>query len=570
MSRKKTKKTPLILMVDDMPRNLQILGEFLGKQNYRISIASSGSQAFEMIKEEEPDLVLLDIMMPEMSGFEVCKILNTDYPDIPVIFLTAKTEPEDFINGFQIGAKDYITKPFNKEELLARVKAHLNIKKLTDQLKEKDAILEQRNFQLETVFDLMIHDTKNIFGNLDFLLTNREQHDFEFLKPFLRENITELQSTIIEASDYINSNKKIISLTNLFSTMKINNSRTLLVNHKRISIKYNWPGNYYINASLIIKNAIINVIENALKYSDNLIEISIYLENYFVCIEISDHGKGIKDEEKNKVFEKYFRSTEHKDIKGNGLGLYICKNIIDSENGIISVSDNKDGGAVFTIRIPHIKLEDDKDQITALSEKFAIDSKILTQRADNINTMITIEKPENTEIDSTILNAITINSLRDKLLSEQQKNERKEITNKLLNLKTLNDKGKRVIICDDSVYVHYYMGLFMTELGFKIVEFASNGEEAVTLYKKFKPDIITLDNTMPVMSGLEASKHIVEFNKDVKILFLSAVGDKADFVEQIENTLEKKNYKIITKPVKIEAIIDALSQLGFNTNDNEL
>jgi len=141
--KKETK--PLILMVDDLPKNLQVLGSILREKDYRISAAVSGKQALEMLPGINPDLILLDIMMPDMDGFEVCRQIKKipASKDIPIIFLTAKTEHEDILKGFSAGGIDYITKPFNAEELLARAGTHIQLKQARD--REKELIAELQN-----------------------------------------------------------------------------------------------------------------------------------------------------------------------------------------------------------------------------------------------------------------------------------------------------------------------------------------------------------------------------------------------------------------------------------------
>ncbi|MCP4153372.1 MAG: response regulator [bacterium] len=131
---------PLILIVDDVPKNLQVLGAILRKEEYKIAPATSGVQALNMLKEIQPDLILLDVMMPDMDGFEVCAKLKESKAtrELPIIFLTAKTETEDIVKGFSIGAMDYVTKPFNSAELLSRVHTHISLKRSRD--RERDLI----------------------------------------------------------------------------------------------------------------------------------------------------------------------------------------------------------------------------------------------------------------------------------------------------------------------------------------------------------------------------------------------------------------------------------------------
>lgn len=145
-------RQPLVMIVDDVPKNLQVLGNTLRKENYRISVAQNGRQALDMVENTKltPDIILLDVMMPEMNGFDVCRELkeNSGTRDIPVIFLTAKSDQDDISNGFRLGAVDYVTKPFNSAELLARVRTHLSLKFTREELLEKNALLEEKNKQL--------------------------------------------------------------------------------------------------------------------------------------------------------------------------------------------------------------------------------------------------------------------------------------------------------------------------------------------------------------------------------------------------------------------------------------
>jgi len=120
-------KAPLILVVDDIPKNLEVIGNILSLEDYQISIAGDGQRAWNIIQRISPDLILLDIMMPNIDGYTLCRRIKTleDKKDIPVIFITAKTETEDLVKGFESGAVDYITKPFNAAELSARVRTHI-------------------------------------------------------------------------------------------------------------------------------------------------------------------------------------------------------------------------------------------------------------------------------------------------------------------------------------------------------------------------------------------------------------------------------------------------------------
>lgn len=140
-------KDDRILIVDDTPRNIQVLGTILKEQGYQINVAQNGLQALDVVQKVTPDIILLDVMMPELDGFETCQRLKADpaTENIPVIFLTAKVETEDVIRGFELGAVDYVTKPFNPTELLARVDTHLTLYKLKRNLEQ---LVEDRTAEL--------------------------------------------------------------------------------------------------------------------------------------------------------------------------------------------------------------------------------------------------------------------------------------------------------------------------------------------------------------------------------------------------------------------------------------
>ncbi len=145
-----SKKKPLILIVDDNPKNLQVFTQLIESNGYDTAIALNGEQALDFVESDTPDLILLDIMMPGIDGFEVCRKLkeNSRYSNIPVIFLTAKIEKEDIIRGFEVGAVDYISKPFNSYELIARIRTHVELSQSRRNLLELNKKLEKANREL--------------------------------------------------------------------------------------------------------------------------------------------------------------------------------------------------------------------------------------------------------------------------------------------------------------------------------------------------------------------------------------------------------------------------------------
>src|SRR4030042_1923119 len=168
---------PSVLIVDDMPKNIQLLGSILKNESIDIEFATSGKEALEWFNSKHFDLVLLDIMMPEMDGLEVCKKIKEkpETADVAVIFITAKTDIQSIILGFEAGAVDYLTKPFNKNELIARVRTHLT-------LQHQKKMLEENNALKDKVFSIIGHDLRNPVGNIKtyidaFLISGMEVSD---------------------------------------------------------------------------------------------------------------------------------------------------------------------------------------------------------------------------------------------------------------------------------------------------------------------------------------------------------------------------------------------------------
>jgi len=175
-------RNSMILIVDDKKENLQVLGSILIKEKYQISVAKNGLEALKIVNKVKPDIILLDIMMPELDGFETCKRLKEsgETKDIPIIFLTAKIETEDIVKGFELGAVDYITKPFNAKELLVRVNTHLDLKHAHEQIKKSEQLLREANAAKDRFFSIISYDLKDPFNTLigfsQLLLSNYDKY----------------------------------------------------------------------------------------------------------------------------------------------------------------------------------------------------------------------------------------------------------------------------------------------------------------------------------------------------------------------------------------------------------
>ncbi|HMP84135.1 MAG TPA: response regulator, partial [Verrucomicrobiota bacterium] len=179
-----------ILVVDDTPANIQSLAAILKEKGYQISVATNGKQALEVVSRVKPDLILLDVMMPEMDGFETCRRLKASEESrhIPVIFLTAKTETTDIVQGFELGAVDYVAKPFNAHELLARVNTHLTMDELRRSLAEKNAELARAHELVRRAFGRYVSEevAASILQSPDGLELGGEEREVTILMSDLR------------------------------------------------------------------------------------------------------------------------------------------------------------------------------------------------------------------------------------------------------------------------------------------------------------------------------------------------------------------------------------------------
>jgi len=194
-----------ILVVDDTPKNIQLLGTVLRDEGYETNVAQSGEQALKILEKVRPDLILLDVMMPGLDGFETCKRLKADpvTSSIPVIFLTAKTETADIVKGFELGAVDYVTKPFNTTELLARVNTHVQLKKAHEKIEQQAVRLEELLIEQEKIGDNLILNV------LELQASNRKLEDLDSMK-------NQLLSTMhtIEKEHFPALNESLESLVN--------------------------------------------------------------------------------------------------------------------------------------------------------------------------------------------------------------------------------------------------------------------------------------------------------------------------------------------------------------------
>ncbi len=387
----------------------------------------------------------------------------------------------------------------------------------------------------------------------------------------LENCVNELFDNLMESIGYLKSKKRIMSLIELMNDIRVTTERIPVSSHKQIKIVYDSRYLLFVEATRLLKNAIMNIIENAIKYSGkgNKITITIKREFDSIYIHIADKGRGIPEKEKTDIFKRYYRRKQTLLIEGSGRGLWISSNIIKKEGGELTVADNEEeeeeegkaSGTVFTIKLPAFKIDNLEQELSKLSEWYNLPLEKIKSKASTVETIIQLQGFKNVKDIPSLVFANLLECLRN----EKKENEQSHFLKKLNKLKEKNkDSDKKVLIIDDSLYVHYYLATHFTELGYGIVNFARNGADGVNLYKYHKPDIVTCDMTMPIMSGIEAAKRIFKIDNNAKVIFITALGSSKDFINNINKMLPDLNFKILTKPIKKDELKDILSIINSN------
>jgi len=366
-----TKIKDVILVVDDQPINLKVIASVLN-QEYSLSIANNGVNALKMLEKGLPSLILLDIMMPEMDGFEVCQKIkeNEKTKDIPVIFLTAKTDIKDIIKGFDYGAADYITKPFNTTEM-----KEMNQKLLLSQeaVKSANQQLEQSNKEKDKFFSIIAHDLKSPFNgilglsemlrdeakDLDTdsivkyanLIHSSTQHTFELLKNLLEwARMQQGRIPFTPKPFLLNNlvNHEIKGLLNVANQKNIE-----LINGLRENVTLTADEN-------MIRTVLRNLVANAIKFTpkNGKIKIDAQPGSSAVEVSVSDTGLGMSQETIAKLFkiETSFTKKGTENETGTGLGLILCKEFIEKHSGRIWVESKEGQGSIFSFSIPQNNL----------------------------------------------------------------------------------------------------------------------------------------------------------------------------------------------------------------------
>lgn len=365
------REIPLILIVDDNPANITLISSHIKKQGYKFVIATNGSHSLELAEELVPDLILLDVMMPGMSGFEVIEKLkeNETTKMIPVVFLTAATGQDDMVKGFSLGAVDYITKPFNASELYARVRTHLQLQQYQRRINYDNIVLEKLNNQKNEILGIVAHDLKNPIYNISMLakviLSDKTINRLD-IEEYTSDIIVSTEKMLQLIMDLLDVNAiatgKISVNIEEYNIIRIVSEVAGLFTEraKKKGIMLHWnPAEEVINIktdSRALFHILDNVVSNAVKYtmSGKNIFMNVVQNANEVIIAVKDEGPGFTDNDKDLMFSRYQKLSaqptggEH----STGLGLSIVKKYVELINAKIELESVFGEGSTFYIKLP--------------------------------------------------------------------------------------------------------------------------------------------------------------------------------------------------------------------------
>lgn len=360
-----------VLVVDDTPDNLRLLSAMLTRQNYEVRKALSGARAIASIKAGTPDLILLDIKMPDMDGYEVCRLLKQD-PDtveIPIIFISALDDVLDKVRAFAVGGVDYITKPFQEAEVLARIENQLALRELQSRLEMQNDELARSNQDLEQFAYVVSHDLQqplqSITGYAQIIAMQSDNQ--------LSTKGTEYLAKITEAGDRMQRLiKELLSYARIgqdnetFLSVDCNFVLSHALSNLELAIARCNAKVIYANLPIVFGNEtqlvqlFQNLISNAIKFSRQHIKPEIRIavlpeKSDSWLFEVRDNGIGIPPDSRDKIFESFQRLAAAEEYPGTGIGLATCKKIVENHGGDIWVESQPDIGTSFFFKLPAAK-----------------------------------------------------------------------------------------------------------------------------------------------------------------------------------------------------------------------
>ena len=363
-----------LLVVDDVQTNVLLLKALLGKEGYGILVANNGQEALEVIRNENPDLILLDVMMPGMDGFEVAERLKSEEfrCEIPIIFLTALDDTQSIVNGFKLGVGDFISKPFRKEELMVRIKHQLSLVAARRIIEEKNEELRKTIAGRDKMYSVIAHDLRSPMASMKMLLntimmsvekdkidpdifdmlemSNKTSEEvFSLLDNLLKWTKSQLgKLTVIpQKLDISGLADGVVEVMN--SVADVKHIKLIRTDHESFFV--------YVDIEMI-KSILRNLISNAVKFSnpDSEIKVGIKAEDGKVIVSVTDSGKGIKKEDQHKLLKDstHFTTYGTNSEEGSGLGLLLCRDFARKNGGELWFESEENLGSVFSFSLPQL------------------------------------------------------------------------------------------------------------------------------------------------------------------------------------------------------------------------
>jgi signal transduction histidine kinase len=362
---------PYILLVDDTEANLRVLGPLLRAEGWSVAAATRGEQALKLIAQRRPDLILLDVMMPEMDGFEVCRLLraNPETHDLTILFITALNDEENIVRGFREGAQDYIAKPFRQAELVARVRTHLALRQTTLRAEKQAADLTRLNADKDRFYSIIAHDLRSPLAG------------FLGLSEALAANLTEFSPSELAQSmdDMAKSARNLYQLLeNLLEWSQLQTGRmecrperlelpvllgelAELFSQSAQQKNLDWkldlqPATAWADHRMM-HTVFRNLLSNAIKFTPAGGQVTLHCATVGgkAVGEVTDTGEGIPPNLLTNLFtpgSKPVSKTGTAGERGTGLGLVLCRELIDRAGGAIAARSGPGPGSVFTVTLP--------------------------------------------------------------------------------------------------------------------------------------------------------------------------------------------------------------------------
>ncbi|MCE0483470.1 MAG: hybrid sensor histidine kinase/response regulator [Methylacidiphilales bacterium] len=369
---------PTILIADDHPTNLNVLFEYLSAQGYRVLVAEDGRGAIEQAQYGQPDLILLDVMMPGMDGFETCEKLKVtpETREIPVIFMTAISETAYVLRGFSVGGVDYITKPLQREEVLVRVRNHISIRLLQRELKAEIAVRQKAEQELREInagkdvfFSVLAHDLKNPMGGMLGLSEAMVDTMPPETDATVRDMAVEIRNTARQVGDLLfdllgwaqMQLGKMEPKPERISILKQIEFAVALVSMaakaKKIKIENEVREPISIYCDVRMNDTVLrNLLSNAVKFTPagGTIRISAEKKERELVITVTDSGRGIPPERLPGLFRLGESKTTFGTLgeKGTGLGLPLSREMVEKNKGRIWAESTPGHGSSFHFTVP--------------------------------------------------------------------------------------------------------------------------------------------------------------------------------------------------------------------------